>query len=65
MAKGSPVRGDVQPATPDGFARLIAKANEVHADGLVLVGVVNVGPRTLGAVYVRMPERPQSNLIGE
>jgi len=65
MSRGLPVRGDIQAATPDGFAKLIAKANEVHADGLTLVGVVNVGPKALGAIYVRLPQRPESNLIGE
>ena len=59
------MRGDTAPATPQGFAKLIQRANEVHGDGLMLVGIVNLGPKMLGAVYVRMPERQTSNLVGD
>lgn len=59
------VRGDVRAATPEGFAKLIQRANEVAGDGYRLVGVVNVGTKSLGAIYVHMPERPESNLVGD
>lgn len=61
---GKPVRGDMQPATPEGFAALVRKANDAYEDGLMLVGVVPVGPKLLGAVFVRMA-KPDANLMGE
>ena len=63
-----PVRGDIQAATPEGFAKLITKANEVYDDGLMLVGIVNLsskGKEALGAVYVRLPQKPAASLVGE
>jgi hypothetical protein len=61
------VRGDVAAATPEGFARLIKKANKAAQRGYTLVGVVNVGGANLGAVYVRLPKgaptRPHANII--
>lgn len=65
LTNDGPVRGDIQPATPDGFANLIARANAVHAKGLTMVGVVNVGPKHLGAIYVKLESPRQGNLIGE
>lgn len=64
MAKDIPVRGDIQPATAEGFAAIIEKANEVYSDGLLLINVVALGPKALGAVFVRMPQpERESNLL--
>ncbi len=63
-----PVRGDVQDATEEGFARLLARANEVYGEGLVLIGIVNLGQKKIGGVFVKMPRQPTSagaSLIGE
>lgn len=67
---GRPVRGQVEDATEEGFARLILRAGDLHAEGLVLVGVVAIGAKKLGGVYVHMPKPaapmlPSATLIGE
>jgi uncharacterized Fe-S cluster-containing radical SAM superfamily protein len=55
------VFGKVVAASPEGFAELLRKANEVHASGLTLVAVVPLdtddGKRKLGGVFVRLPKQ--------
>jgi hypothetical protein len=64
-AKSKPVQGQIFSASPEGFAALLAKANEVHEDGLVLVSVVPIGTGKLGALFVRIPRGMSAALIGE
>jgi hypothetical protein len=64
------VQGLTVPANDAGFQRLLARANDAHADGLILVSVVQLsddrGRPKLGAIFVRMPDRgPSPNLFGE
>lgn len=49
----TPVLGLLTEATPAGFERVVQQANEVHARGYLLAGVVQVSGGQLGAVYVR------------
>jgi len=58
-----PVLGMLTAATPEGFAAVITKANEIHARGYVLAGVVQVSGSQLGAIYVRArpPVAPGAN----
>lgn len=60
-----PVRGLVEPATVDGFRRVIENANEVYDLGYRLVGLVNLGPKQIGAVLLLMPSAPDhsGNLV--
>lgn len=58
------VQGLLQPATEEGFKLLIAKANEVYKQGLILISVVPVGNK-LGGVFVRTPRGTAATLIGE
>jgi len=46
------VRGYVEPATPEGFINLIARANEVRPQGLRLLQVVQLKGDQLGAIFV-------------
>lgn len=60
------VTGNVQPATPKGFAELIDRANEMAKDGLTLVGIVNLSgkQKLIAGVFVRLPEAPRTgNLV--
>lgn len=61
-----PVRGLVVEATKAGFAKLLSEANVHHANGLVLIGVVQLADKNIGGVFVRMrglasptPTRPE------
>lgn len=58
MAKTDSVLGDVYPATADGFKKLIEDANRGAGRGYVLVAVVPLDGRQLGAVFSRF--RPLS-----
>ena len=58
-----PVRGDLQPATPDGFKKLIERANSAHQDGLTLVGVVTIGGDHIGGIFVRIGPPHGPNLV--
>lgn len=62
------VRGAIQDATDEGFAKLLVEANRAYEQGLVLVGVVNIGKAKIGGVFVRMPKpeaRGGASLIGD
>ena len=62
------VRGSIQEATDEGFAKLLVDANRAHEQGLVLVGVVNIGKTKIGGIFVRMPRpeaRGNASLIGD
>lgn len=65
MSRGRNVRGDIQPATAEGFANLVETADELFDQGFVLLGVVNLGPKALGGVYVKMPKKPTASLVGD
>jgi hypothetical protein len=54
------VLGHVGSATPDGFIQLIARANEVRAQGYRLMQVVQLKGDQLGAIFV-----PASKPSGE
>jgi hypothetical protein len=57
------VLGAVEPATKEGFAKLIARANTAAAEGFTLIGVVNIGTDLLGGVYVRLRRAPAANSL--
>lgn len=58
----APVVGMLTAASPEGFAAVIAKANEVHARGYMLVGVTPVSGGQLGAVFVRHRPPPSASM---
>lgn len=66
MRRNVRVRGQIEPATAEGFANLIDTADELLAEGFALIGVVNLGQgKALGGVYRRLPERPTASLVGD
>jgi len=56
MSGDAEVRGHVEPATPDGFINLIARANEVRPEGYRLLQVVPLKGDQLGAIFVPAPK---------
>lgn len=63
-----PVRGTIQPATEQGFARLIEAANKAYDSGLLLISTLQLTTdegQKIAGVFVRMPEGPRANLIGD
>jgi hypothetical protein len=54
-----PVRGHLEPATREGFKNMIEKANESYAEGLTMIGIVNIGQRSLGGIFVNIPKPPK------
>lgn len=59
------VLGATEPATKEGFAKLIARANNMTAEGYTLAGVVNLSDDLIGGIYVRAQRAPSYNLTDE
>lgn len=57
------VRGHITDATTAGFREMIEKANEAQQQGLTMIGIVNIGTKQLGGVFVQLPERHEANLV--
>ena len=54
-----PVRGHLEPATVAGFKTMIEKANDAYAIGLTMIGIVNIGQKTIGGIFVKLPKPPE------
>jgi hypothetical protein len=63
MANDQSVRGSVQDATEEGFAKLLTVANKAHREGLVLMGIVNIGTDKIGGVFVRVGQAQHNNAV--
>lgn len=58
-----PVRGHITDATPAGFREMIEKANEAQQQGLTMIGIVNIGTKSLGGVFVQLQKPHEANLV--
>jgi hypothetical protein len=60
-----PIRGLIVDSTPGGMSKkqfkgMLDKANELHADGLLLAGCVQLADNEVGLVFVRVSAKPKA-----